>query len=75
MMFVKGDRVVIARKIPSHYNGWKDTWTEDMSKLVGQVGEVVEIHSYGFRVRVDRDRSTFNYPPEALDFEHPDGEE
>jgi hypothetical protein len=47
-----GDRVKVLRKAESYENGWSVVWAKEMDEYIGEVGEVVNIDSYGILINI-----------------------
>lgn len=61
-----GNIVKVTHKVPSHYMGWENSWSDDMDSLIGQEHMVDYISSghYGIRLK----GSAYSFPPYALEF-------
>lgn len=61
-----GNVVKVTHKVPSHYMGWDNSWSDDMDNLIGQEHEIECISSGRFGIRLKN--SGYNFPPYALQF-------
>lgn len=65
----EGDTVRILRKVPSHSNGWSDSWQPQMDAAVGKTGVVKKVIPNSLDVQVDVPgvRNAYFYPVFVLE--------
>ena len=63
-----GDKVLIARKVESHTNGWDNSWADEMDNqinIVGRIYYIDEDDSSGIIVDIPNE-ADFSYPYMSL---------
>lgn len=66
--FKKGDKVRVVRKVATHFDGWKNSWTGEMDKAVGKTGVVTHVIEKDKDVTVDIPGITlYGYPSFGLE--------
>jgi len=50
LAFEVGDTVRVTHKVPSHYNGWQNNWSDSMDVFIGREYKIQGIYDSGFQL-------------------------
>lgn len=64
LAFEVGDTVKVTHKVPSHYNGWQNNWSDSMDNFIGNTYKIDGIYETGFSLE---GLSRYNFPIYSLE--------